>query len=262
MMGVMDFHFSELAFLRAVVVGVLLLIVLRLLRVGLRQLGRYRRPGPLMARSLPVLEATVGLLYVFWALGSVLERGVYYNAALFMVFAVVALLLAWFAARDWMAGIVLKVEDGLAVGQRVRCADVEGAIRAVGHLSLEVEVSQGEAVKIPYSRMSGQIRARGSGETSQEPHCFQIAVEGQVEAATAMQRLREAILNSPWSAVDREPQIRVLEEGPTHAVFEAVVHATGLGQAKSLEHDVRGQLGAVQAPEAAPRTAMVATDEE
>ena len=262
MMGVMDFHFSELALLRAVAVGVLLLVALRLLRLGVRQLGRRRRPGPLVARSLPVVEATVGLQYVLWALGSVLERGVYYNAALFMVFAIVALLLAWFAARDWMAGIVLKVEDGLAVGQRVRCADVEGTIRAVGHLSLEVDVSQGEAVKIPYSRMSGQIRAQGRGEASQEPHCFQVAVEGQVEVAAAMQRLREAILNSPWSPVDREPQIRVREEGQTHAVFEAVVHAPDAGQAKSLEHHVRGQLGAAQGPEAAQRTAMVATGEE
>ncbi|MFC1525934.1 mechanosensitive ion channel domain-containing protein [Candidatus Latescibacterota bacterium] len=244
MMEVMDFRFSELAFLRAVAVGILMLAVFRLLYMGLNRLARRRRSRLPLMRSLPLLEAATGLLYVVWALGSVLERGLYYNAALFMVLAIAALLLTWFAARDWVAGIILKVEDAYELGQRLRCGEVEGTIRSVGHLSVEVELAHGERVKIPYSRVSGQMRALMSGDAPREHHRFQIDVEGPIEAAAAARRLRETIINSAWSALDREPQIRVVEEGQTHTVLEAVVYAPGAAQAESLERDVRAQCGA------------------
>lgn len=267
MMGVMDLRFSELAFLRVVVVGMAMLVVFRLLSMGLQRLARRRRFHLALARSLPVLEATAGLLYVVWSLGSVLERGLYYNVALFMVLAIAALLLTWFAARDWVAGIILKVEDTYEAGQRLRCGDVEGIIRAVGHLSLAVELVNGERVKVPYSRLSGQTRALRKGDAPRGRFHFQVAVTGHPVtghpvAATETRRLREAIVNSPWSALDREPQIRVLEESDTQLLLEAVVFAPGAAQAESLERDVRAQFGAASRADEPPRLSTPAAAPE
>lgn len=261
-MGAVDFRVSEVALLRTVAVGIVLLVVLQALRMGYNRLRRRWRSRLPLARLLPILEAMVGLLYVSWALGSILGRGVYHSAALFMVFVVATLLLTWFAARDWVAGIVLKVELAYEAGQRIRCGDIEGTIRSVGHLSLEVELSHGERIRIPYSRMSGEIRGLRSGDAPREHHRFQIDVEGGADVAASIRRLREAILNSPWSALDREPQIRVLAEEPTHTRLEAVVYAPEATQAASLEMDIRQLLGVPSpaAPESASTTGSTTRD--
>lgn len=241
-MGPAEFHVSEVAVIRSLFVGVVLLAILQAIHLGHKRLSRRWRSRLPVARLLPLVDVTVGLLYVFWAIGVILPRGVYYDAALLMVIAAAALLLSWFAAKDWVAGIVLRVENAYDAGQRIRCGETEGTILTVGHLSLEIELNHGERIRIPYSRMSGEIRALRSGDAPREHYRFQIDMEGGADAA-AIRRLREAILNSPWSALDREPQIRVVEETPTRTRLEVVVYAPEATQAAALEADIRQMLG-------------------
>ncbi len=252
-MGTVEFHVSQVAVIRSVFVGVVLLAVLQAIHIGYSRLSRRWRSRLPIARLLPLVDVTVGLLYVLWAIGVILQRGVYYDAALLMVLAAAALLLSWFAARDWIAGIVLRVENAYDAGQRIRCGEVEGTIRTVGHLSLEIESSHGERIRIPYSRMSGEIRALRSGDAPREHYHFQIDVDGSADA-TAIRRLREAILNSPWSSLDREPQIRVVEETSTQTRLEAVVYAPEATQAAALEADVRQMLATPGVVSIEPKT--------
>lgn len=243
-MGQVNFGVSEVAVLETIAVGVLILALLQALHLGHRRLDKRWRQRLPVARLLPVLEVTVGLLYVVWALEAVLQGGVYHDVAMFMAFAVIVLLLGWFAARDWVAGIVLKVENAYDAGQHLRLGEVEGTILTVGPLSLEVESSQGERIRIPYSRLSGEIRGLRSGDAPREHYRFQIDVHDCVDAAAATRRLREAILNSPWSPPDREPRIRVLTQTASHVGLEAVVFAPEAVQAGALEMDVRHTVGA------------------
>lgn len=54
-------------------------------------------------------------------------------------------------------------------------------------------------------------------------------------------KLRDAILNSPWSAFNREPQTKWLAETADHYLFEAIVYAPGVGSGLAIEEDVKAQ---------------------
>ncbi len=56
----------------------------------------------------------------------------------------------------------------------------------------------------------------------------------------ARQILRTAILNSPWAAFDREPQLKLLAETPTHHSFAAIVYTTG-GNGQAIEQFAKEQ---------------------
>lgn len=230
--------FSEWALLKVLACGLILLVCFRFLRRWLHALAGLRRSFAPVHRVLPAIEASLWLIYVMWAVGAVFTEGWYSNAALLMILAVGLALVSWFAARDWIAGIILRVQDAYEIGQKVRIGDVEGTIGRVGYLALEIELTGGERTKIPYSRISGQVRSQIRTGVMSNDHRFEIEIDDGISLGEAKRTLRKAILNSPWAAFDREPQISLLAETPTYR-FAVVVHTTGVGTGQAMEHHLR-----------------------
>lgn len=235
------FRLSELALLKVLFVGVVLFFAFRFLQRLIDHLAGLRKIFAPFYRLLPFIEATLWLIYVAWAVGAVFADGPYYNAALLMVLALALALVSWFAARDWIAGIILRVQDAYEVGQKIRLGDLEGTILRAGHLALEIELADGEQAKVPYSRISGQVRSQIRPQTLANYHHFSIEIDAKIPADEARQMLRTAILNSPWAAFDREPQLKLLAETPTHRSFTAMVYTTG-GNGQAIEQRVKEQL--------------------
>ena len=236
-----NFSFSELAFLRALILGICLFLGLKLVHRGLQFFSHLRGYRALLYRSLPVIEASLWLFYAVWAVGAIFKEGLYYNTALMMILAIAVSLVSWFAIRDWIAGIVLKIQDAYEDGQEISIRNIQGTIRRVGHLALEIELPEGEQIKIPYSQISGQIRGRSRPDTTSNHHRFEIEIKREIPLSEAQEQLRNAILNSPWSAFDREPQIKLLNETAAHYLFEAIVYAPGVGCGQAIEEDVKEQ---------------------
>ena len=241
---VIEFRLSELALFKVLSFGVVLLFLFRFLHRLLDALLRLRGFLAPLSRVLPVVEAALWLTYVVWAVGAVFAEGLYYNAALLMVLAISLALVSWFAARDWIAGIILRVQDAYKTGQKIRFDEVEGTIRQVGHLALEIELSDGEQAKIPYSRISGRIRSQIRPDMTSNYYHFEIEIGNEIPLSEARQILRTAIMNSPWTTFDQEPQIKLLTDTSNHYSFEAVVHTTGVGGGQAIEHHVKEQCAA------------------
>ena len=236
-----NFSFSELAFLRALVLGLFLFLGFKLLYRGLQLFSHLRSYRTLLYRILPVIEASLWLFYAVWAVGAIFKEGLYYNTALMMVLVIAVSLVSWFAIRDWIAGIVLRVQDAYESGQEISVRDIQGTIRRVGYLALEIETPGGERVKIPYSQISGHIRGRSLPDTASNYHRFEVEIGREIPLGEARGKLRDAVLNSPWSAFDREPQTKLLDEKGTHYLFEAIVYAPGVGCGQAIEEDVKEQ---------------------
>ena len=239
---IIEFRLSELALLKVLSCGVALLFIFRFLHRLLDALLRLRGFFAPLSRALPVAEAVLWLTYIVWAVGAVFAEGLYYNMALLMVLTISLALVSWFAARDWIAGIILRVQDAYEIGQKIRFDEVEGTIRQIGHLALEIELSDGEQAKIPYSRISGQIRSQIRPDTTSNYHHFEIEIANETLLTEARQILRTTIMNSPWTAFEQEPQIKLLTETSTHLLFEVVVYTTGAGGGQAIEHHVRERL--------------------
>jgi len=242
MIEISEFRISGYGLLQALAVGVLLFAVLKLLRRGLRLLPApmaYRR---LVPRIFPAAAACSWFAFAYWALQVVVESPSFRNLAWLLVLVIALGWLAWFALRDYFAGLVLKVHDDYQEGQRLKVGDIEGSILRLGPLDMEIEQSNGERVKIPFGRIAGEIHWKNKAHEGPNYHKFVIHMARSMSVDLILDRLRLSVLNSPWAAPNREPQIRLIGQTDREVNCEVCVYALHTDYFHLLERDVKQQI--------------------
>jgi small-conductance mechanosensitive channel len=230
--------FSGWPLVEALTSGIVLLVVFWLLHRVLDLIPRLRaQPG--LHRILSGIEAIVWVAYAFWAIERIFVDSLYSSVATLSLLAVLGVLLAWFVIKDWVAGVVLRVQDVYESDQFLELGERRGRVTRLGHLTIEIEHENGDRVKIPYSRISGQIHSIHHPDALSNYYRFRIVVPRPVSVADASLALRTAILNTPWSSSNRPIRINLLDTTQETHTFEAVVYATRQSFAQSIEDAVR-----------------------
>lgn len=242
----MNYQVSEFGLLGALIVGIALLVSLRLIQrlfaFWLTRSGNRWR----LQYVFPMLEAVVWLFYAGWSIGLIFSDSLYSGLAMLSVLGAAVILITWFAGRDWIAGVVLKVRHAFELEQRIQIGEYNGKVRYIGYLGVDLEKDNGELVKIPFSRINGEIRWLRPPESVAAHSRFELELPRIWPALEAARRVREAILSSPWSSVQREPQVRLAATNADHYVFEAVVYAQETEFLQAIENDVKRYLNVDQ----------------
>lgn len=230
--------FSGWALVEALTSGVGLLVLFWLAHRVLDLIPRLRAQLVLY-RILSGIEAVIWAAYAFWALDRVFVDPLYSAVATLSLLTVLGGLFAWFVIKDWLAGVVLRIQDVYESDQFLELGERRGRVTRLGHLTIEIEQEDGDRVKIPYSRISGQIHSIHHPEALSNYYRFRITVPRPVSVADATLALRTAILNTPWSSPNKPTRINLLETKQESYTFEAVVYATRQSFAQSIEDAVR-----------------------
>ena len=235
----MSFELSEIGFVGAILIGITLFAALKLFRKAMDFILARSAYRSKFNRSFPIVETALWLIYAGWAVGLVFAAQLYSDLAMATVLGMALIWFAWFAAKDWIAGVILKTRNAFEIGQQIKIADTEGKIRHLGYLAMDLVLDDGEIVKIPYSRATGIIQCKDADrlEGSHSRFSFLISQDRSVSAAVA--RLRQAILSSPWSSVRAEPKISLVETTEDGYRFEAIVHSQGASFTRAIENDVK-----------------------
>lgn len=238
---IIDLQLSEFAILRILVAGLLLFLAFRGLHRILVMLPAHRAYRNVMHRLFPAFEAVAWLFYALWGIDVLFTDQLYHTLAVSILLTLLMIWISWFAIKDWIAGFILKVQDVYECDQSLQIGEIRGRICHLGPLALEIEQENGDRVKIPYSKISGHIHWRHPPETASNYYRFRVMIPHTASVPEAIDALRVTILQSPWSATQREPQITLLQETEQVYVFEAMVYAMRRGFAQALEDDVKQQ---------------------
>jgi len=233
-----DLDISERAVLQTLVAGVLLYFLFRLLSRILNIIPEHRL-RPALTRLLSAIEGIGWIFFLFWAVGKLFTEPLYNTIATLFLLAIVGVWIAWYAVRDWIAGVLLKVQDVYESDQFIQLDDMQGRVTRLGYLSMEIEQENGDRVKIPYSKISGQIHSIHHPEVLSNYYRFQVSVPQTSSAVDASNALRTAILNTPWSSPQKPIRINLVQESENMYVFEAMVYATRQSFAQAIEDAVR-----------------------
>lgn len=242
MISMLEFQFSGVGLLEAIsAAGILflaLVLIRRLLRVLLAR-GVYRVA---FHRAFPVVESLVWILFAVWAAGLVFVDPLSQTVAVLTLIAVGVFWLSWFAAKDFIAGLILRLQDDYAVGQEIHLNDVEGRILTVGYLGMDIEQASSEVMRIPYSKLTGVVHSRRPPASSNH-HQFRVEIPKRVSLEETLRRVRESALTSPWASLTKEPQIRPIAETDEEFILEVAVYGIGPERSEAIERDVRSHLG-------------------
>lgn len=238
-MDVFEFQVSQTAILKILLFGAALFFVLRTVQKAIHLPRIKKLLGFPLQRFFPFIEMAIWGFYLLWAAQQFFQHRPFYAAVWIGTLALLAVWASWFAIRDVIAGIILKAEDAYEINQRIKLPSVEGKIHRLGHRSLEIEIEGGQIVKIPYGKIAGEQRILSDPRETGRSYSFQVTAPKTLEPEQAAEQLRRAALDSPWSSVKKEPQVRFLGEQEGGYRFEVVAYPLGEAYSRKVEEYVR-----------------------
>jgi small-conductance mechanosensitive channel len=179
----------------------------------IRNFLRFLIPDNLYRKNiqyiLPLAEFVVWTLYVFWALHQLLSNRFYYQELVVILIVVLTLLFSWFILKDFLAGIIFKMEHNFRLHDRVRINNTYGNLKKLGYLTIQLENESGEFEIYSYSKISGQkiVRINAAGVYQK----FELRIRISHNEPNLAQKIRNLVLNCSWSSPHHEPLVKIVE---------------------------------------------------
>ncbi len=133
-----------------------------------------------------------------------------------MVFTLLLALVGWFVVRDFMAGVLLRLEETVAQDERIQVQQMKGRITKMGHFSLVFETDEGQIVRVPYRKVHAEIQVKDHPARKIKKHQFRVAVPKDTSLEVAEKRIRLLLYTAPWSSILKTPQVQLFSETETH----------------------------------------------
>ncbi len=200
--------------------GAILFIVLRILFFIARISGKRHSFFHALTQIIPAFEFTVWIVFVFWAIYNLF---ISYTFMPFIIAAMAVVLfttLGWYVIRDLVSGVVLKTENGFKPGQYIKTPLAEGIIKRTGYLSIELETTNGEYIKIPYSKLINQALTKPFTEKSYKYAMIKLNIPGNFPHREIKERILSAVSSTPWVIYNRPPEIQIKQINDSTAQVE------------------------------------------
>ena len=220
------------ALFKIALVAVIIFFVLRLFFKGLRIIQIRYNTRFYYQRYFPVIEMLVWLSFIYWALEQTITEPLYFTV-FFITISVIGLAwLGWYAARDYIAGIILRAQDVYEVGHQLVMGKIAGKILKIGYLNLELQKGDGAVIKVPYSKIAGNVHYNKDENRVISTYKFPLRITSNELLLGAIDKIKRSVLNSPWHASHISPQVNKVAEHNGQVDLEIVVSTFGV---KSLE---------------------------
>ncbi|MBU0995241.1 MAG: mechanosensitive ion channel family protein [Proteobacteria bacterium] len=182
----------------------------------------------------------------FLALSVYLLSGKYsgHVLALFAVFAVILVAGGWSSMRDVLAGIFLRIENQISVGDYILLNNLSGRVQLLGLRCLSLKKDDGPYVFVPYSTVAKEIVTRLPPSEQTDPYTFSLVVPKIAKPGAMREIIRKAALNLIWVSLKTDPRIQFLEEKEDGFLFEVTVYPVISEYGARIEDFLKAELAA------------------
>ena len=96
------------------------------------------------------------------------------------------------------------------MNKKIRLNNKSGKINKTTLRYLEFETDEGEAIRVPYSKISGDYFSKLSPDEKYESHLITLRLTENADKKSLRESLRKRIYNSPWFLTGKEPVIEII----------------------------------------------------
>ena len=196
-------------------------------------------------RFYPVLELIIWFGFIFWVLRKVFADTIFFTIFFVAIFIVGLLWFGWYAARDYIAGVILRAQDNYEVGQYLETDSVKGLIAKTGYFNFEIENEDGTRLKLPYGKIAGNIHLSKNEQAMIRSFSFPLQISSQKILDGALQKVYLTLLNCPWHVPYKKPLIKKMEDLADLTRFEIIVFTYGAESFEKLQVYVKKQLSEI-----------------
>ena len=183
----------------------LLKIFIPLISPGKININRFRK-------YFTLVEGIVWGMVLLGAAIFFLENNIIFSTILFLLLLLLFYWYSRFALRDYIAGIVFKVENSFSLDDPIEVEGQKGIIKKYHYRNLEIENEDGEMILLPYSILLGIVSSPRKISDSLLSFSFEITISSEQPYDKVSDLLKKYILSMPWTVFKNEPKIQLLEE--------------------------------------------------
>lgn len=172
-----------------------------------------------LLRYLPLIQAIAWLLYAFALSIFIITLDPTPSKIIGLGLIAFLVISSWNYLRDYISGLFLKVGQRFRIGQRLRIEGKEGLIHSLNIFSAEIELSAGEFMVYPFSKLAQAIIIRQDPSEKIKSQAFLIQLPEEISASDAINQMQRSILKMPWALVKQPAQlVPVTNEDGTRAI--------------------------------------------
>ncbi|MBS4012701.1 MAG: mechanosensitive ion channel family protein [Bacteroidetes bacterium] len=206
--------------LTIIFLGIVLFISMRVIIYFTGFAIRGTRISNTIIRVIPVVEFSLWTVFLFWAAYVLFDEYSFMPSLLTVMGLILCLAIGWYIVRDLISGMILKSENAFDTGQYLKTNFAEGMIKRIGYLSLMLETTNGETIKIPYSKLANQVLIRPQKESINKYSSISLEISDKYNHSEIKEKITRAINSTPWVIYSRNPEIIISSKNNNHLLIE------------------------------------------
>lgn len=203
--------------------SVLLFALVRALRGFVPTLPLPRVWRDRLERFGPIAELFLWSIYAAISIAWLLDGNQVATIVMLAALGVVIVVAAFFAIRDYLAGVIVRVERFARVGDSIVIDGERGTVATLGTRYAEIRKTNGDMLLIPYSELGRSSLTRTQRAGTAPRHTFRLSLPDGVDSVRGQQTVYNAALLNHWAAPRHEPVIVPIDTSTLEVTVQPIV---------------------------------------
>jgi len=208
----MSLSFSSLIIYKLLFSALLLFLLFRIIIFAIPLIIKKSAKRKFFERNIPLIEFFSWLLFSIWTFKNLLEKNQYFAIVMFVVMLTIAIFSVRIFLKDYIAGIIVKADTSIVMGDTITTSNYTGIIKKFNYRTLELELTNKNIVKIPFSNILNNNLLKEQKSYSNSAYTFEITILKNKDIENIINSIKQSIILLPWSLTTQSPIIKLINE--------------------------------------------------
>jgi small-conductance mechanosensitive channel len=173
---------------------------------------------------LPIFELASWLGFAIWCLRHIYEVEAYTTLIILGILIVLLFAPAWFLVRDFLHGMLLKIQRKIEIDTKIEIGDLKGVIVKTDYFTFDIKTRDGNIDTIPYNKIRSEIITKNAANIHLEKNIISFNIPAKHDINKLVPQLKATLINVPWVAASQEPIINNIKVEVENYVVEVIVY--------------------------------------
>ena len=194
------------------VIAVVLFVLIRISYIFLNYILAGSKIRRKFLRIFYFLQFSIWFAFIVLALNSTTLKPLVYNPVFLAASGIMVILFIITVGKDIFAGIVLRIDESLALNNSIKSVIASGRIIKLGLRSVTLEPVNGEAIRIPYGQLTSSSITISKSDATFREFETDLNISPKNSPEETKQVIINTVLNSIYSSTTQSPTVTFLGE--------------------------------------------------
>jgi hypothetical protein len=162
--------------------------------------------------------------FLIWCLHLVYEAEEYPTLIVFGVLIVLLIAPTWFLVRDFLHGLLLKIQRKIEIDSKIEIGELKGIVVKTDYFTFDIITENGNVKTIPYNKIRAEIISKNAANNNLEKETISFQIQSKQDINQILAELKTTLINAPWVATTQEPSLNVTSNNSGSYLIEAIIY--------------------------------------